>query len=70
MKTKKEEILTNPNQEAIDKKSSLCRRASKAAKNHSGVNITGISLFDAIGQLRLPAPPASAPCLQDLSYQR
>ena len=54
----------NPNQDAIDKKSSLCRRVSEAAKNHLGVNITGISLFDAIGQLR--------PYLQtqDLSYQR
>ena len=45
----------NPNQDAIDKKSNLCRRVSEAAKNHLGVNITGISLFDAIGQLR-PTP--------------
>ena len=51
----------NPNQDAIDKKSSLCRRVSEAAKNHLGVNITGISRFDAIGQLRLSAPPASKP---------
>ena len=27
----------NPNQDAIDKKSSLCRRVSEAAKNHLGV---------------------------------
>ena len=47
----------NPTQDAIDKKSSLCRRVSEAAKNHLGVNITGINLFDAIGQLRPSAPP-------------
>ena len=47
----------NPNEDAIDKKSSLCRRVSEAAMNHLGVNITGISLFDAIGQLRPSAPP-------------
>ena len=51
----------NPNQDAIDKKSSLCRRVSEAAKNHLGVNITGISLFDAISQLRPSVPPASKP---------
>ena len=34
--------LLNPNQDAIDKKSSLCRRVSEAAKNHLGVDITGI----------------------------
>ena len=31
----------NPNKDAIDKKSSLCRRVSEVAKNHLGVNITG-----------------------------
>ena len=41
----------NPTQDAVDKKSSLCRRVSEAAKNHSGVDINGISLLDAIGQL-------------------
>ena len=51
----------NPNQDAIDKKSSLCHRVSEAAKNHLGANITGISLFDAIGQLRPSAFPASKP---------
>ena len=51
----------NPTQDAIDKKSSLCRRVSEAAKNHLGVNITGINLFDAIGQLRPSAPPTSKP---------
>ena len=51
----------NPTQDAIGKKSSLCRRVSEAAKNHLGVNITGINLFDAIGQLRPSAPPTSKP---------
>ena len=41
----------NPTQDAIDKKSSLCRRVSEI---HLGVNITGINLFDAIGHLRPP----------------
>ena len=51
----------NPTQDAIDKKSSLCRRVSEAAKNHLGVNITGINKFDAIGQLHPSAPPTSKP---------
>ena len=51
----------NPNQDAIDKKPSLCRRVSEAAKNHLGVDITGISLFDTISQLRPSGPPASKP---------
>ena len=61
----------NPNQDAIDKKSSLCRRVFEAAKNHLGVNITGISLFDAIGQLRLsaPLPPNPRPLLPKVKPQ-
>ena len=51
----------NPSQDAIDKKSSLCRKGSEAGKNHLGVDITEISLFDAIGQLRPSAPSASKP---------
>ena len=51
----------NPTQDAIDKKSSMCCRVSEAAKIHLGVNIAQISLFDAIRQLRLPAPSASKP---------
>ena len=51
----------NPTQDAIDKKSSLCRRVFEAAKTHLGVNITGINLFDAIGQLRSSAPLTSKP---------
>ena len=49
----------NPNQDTTEKKSSLCHRVSEAAKNHLGVDITGINLFDAIGQLRRLRPPAS-----------
>ena len=51
----------NPNQGAFDKRSSLCGRVSEAAKNHLGVDINGVSLFDAIGQLCPSAPPASKP---------
>ena len=54
-------LLTKPSQDAIDKKSSLCRRVSEAAKNHLSVDITGISLFDAIDQLRPSTPSASKP---------
>ena len=55
----------NLSQDATDKNSSLCRRVSEVAKNHLGVDITGISLFDAIGQLRPSAASAS-----NLSCQR
>ena len=51
----------NPTQDATDKKSSLCQRVSEAAKTHLGDNITGINLFDAIGQLRPSAPLTSKP---------
>ena len=37
----------NSSQDAVDKKSSMCRRVSEAAKNHLGVDIAGSSLFDA-----------------------
>ena len=47
--------------DAIDKKSSMCRRVSEAAKTHLGVDIAGSSLFDAIGHLRPPAPSALKP---------
>ena len=50
-----------PPQDAIDKKSSMCRRVSEAAKTHLGVDIAESSLFDAIGHLRPPAPSASKP---------
>ena len=51
----------NSSQDAIDKKSSMCRRASEAAKTHLGVDIAGSSLFDAIGHLLPPAPSAPKP---------
>ena len=51
----------NSPQDAIDKKSSMCRRVSEAAKTHLGVDIPGSSLFDAIGHLRPPAPYAPKP---------
>ena len=51
----------NSPQDAIDKKSSMCRRVSETAKTHLGVDIAGSSLFDAIGHLRPPAPSAPKP---------
>ena len=54
-------FYANATHDTIDKKSSLCRRVFEAAKNHLGVDITGMSLFDAIGQLRHSAPSASKP---------
>ena len=45
-------------QNAIDKKSSMCRRVSEAVKTHLGVDIAESSLFDAIGHLRPPSPSA------------
>ena len=57
--TQPQVCYANPTQDAIDKKSSLCRRVSEAAKTHLGVNITGINLFDATGQLRQSAPLTS-----------
>ena len=59
--TQPQVCYANSTQDAIDKKSSLCRRVSEAAQSHLGVDITGISLFDAIGQLRLSAPSAFKP---------
>ena len=50
--TQPQVCYANPTQDAIDKKSRLCHRVSEAAKNHFGIDITGISLFDAIDQLR------------------
>ena len=51
----------NSPQDAIDKKSSTCRRASEAAKTLLGVDIAGSSLFDAIGHPRPPVPSAPKP---------
>ena len=50
---------TTAPKDAVDKKSSLCRRVSEAAKSQLGVSISGNTLFDAIGSLRAPVLPAS-----------
>ena len=44
--------------DAVDKKSSLCRRVSEAAKSQLGLSIFGSTLFDAIGSVRAPVLPA------------
>ena len=59
--TQPQVCYANPTQDTAEKKSCLCRRVSEAGKNQLGVDITGISLFDAIGQLRPSAPSASKP---------
>ena len=51
----------NSSQDTTDKKSSMCRRVSEAAKTHLGVDIAGSSLFDAIGHLCPSAPSAPKP---------
>ena len=43
---------TTAPKDAVDKKSSLCRRVSEAAKSQLGVSISGSTLFEAIGSLR------------------
>ena len=50
---------TTAPKDAVDKKSNLCRRVSEAAKSQLGVSISGSTLFDAIGSLRVPVLPAS-----------
>ena len=50
---------TTAPKDAVDKKSSLCRRVSEAAKSQLGISISGSTLFDAIGSLRAPVLPAS-----------
>ena len=50
---------TTAPKDAVDKKSSLCRRVSEAAKSQLGVSISGSTLFEAIGSLRAPVLPAS-----------
>ena len=50
---------TTAPKDAVDKKSSLCRRVSEAATSQLGVSISGNTLFDAIGSLRAPVLPAS-----------
>ena len=50
---------TTAPKDAVDKKSSLCRRVSEAAKSQLGISISGNTLFDAIGCLLAPVLPAS-----------
>ena len=50
---------TTATKDAVDKKSSLCRHVSKAAKSQLGVSISGSTLFEAIGSLCTPVLPAS-----------
>ena len=50
---------TTAPKDAVDKKSSLCRRVSEAAKSQLAINISGNTLFDAIGCIRAPVLPAS-----------
>ena len=50
---------TTAPKDAVDKKSSLCRRVSEAAKSQLGVSISRSTLFDAIGSLCTPVLPAS-----------
>ena len=50
---------TTAPKDAVDKKSSLYRRVSEAAKSQLGISISGSTLFDAIGSLRAPVFPAS-----------
>ena len=61
---------TTAPKDAVDKKSSLCRRVSEAAKSQLGVSISGSTFFDAIGSLRAQCslPPKSA--LSDLNLCR
>ena len=51
----------NSSYDAIDRKSSMCRRVSETAKTHLGLYIAGSSMFDAIGHLRPPAPSDPKP---------
>ena len=50
---------TTEPKDAVDKKSSLCRRVSEAAKSQLGISISGNTLFDTIGCIRVPVLPAS-----------
>ena len=50
---------TTAPKDTVDKKSSLCRRVSEAAKSQLGIRISGNTLFDAIGCIRAPVLPAS-----------
>ena len=49
----------NVPKDAVDKKSSLCRRVSEAAKSQLGISISGSTLVYAIGSVHGPALPTS-----------
>ena len=57
--TQPQVCYNNSPQDTTDKKSSMCRRVSEGATTHLGADMTGSSLFDAIGHLGLlrPLPP-------------
>ena len=57
--TQSQVCYTNAPKDAADKKSTLCRRVSEAAKSQLGISISGSTLFDAIGSVRTPVLPAS-----------
>ena len=50
---------TTAPKDAVDKKSSLCRHVSEAAKSQLGISISGNTLSDAIGYIRAPVLSAS-----------
>ena len=50
--------ITAP-KDAVDRKSSLCRRVSEADKSQLGISISGNKLFNAIGSICAPVLPAS-----------
>ena len=47
----------NPKRDTPDLKSSMCRKASNAAKTILSVDITGKDPFESVGSLSTPAPP-------------
>ena len=57
--TQPQVCYTTAPKDAVDKKSSLCRCVSEAAKSQLGVSILGSTLFDTIGSLCAPVLPAS-----------
>ena len=65
--TQSQVCYINSSHGATDKKSSMCRRVSEAAKTYLHVFITRSSLFDAIGHLR---PLAPCPQTKTLPYQK
>ena len=50
---------TTAPKDAVDKKSSLCRRVSEAVESRLGISVSGNTLFDAIGCIRAPVLPTS-----------